>query len=303
MLELEKFSEGLDGIIDRNQPYETIADESDGLIFTEGPVWSPSGRHLTFSDIAANRLLRYAGGRLTVLTDFSYKANGSCYLPTGKLASCEHATSRIALRNGDGTHYRVLCGQFQGGELNSPNDIVSKSDGSLYFTDPHFGRNPSKVGVERACQLEFSGVYRLVGRQPQLLDASLVTPNGLCFTADEKQLYLCDSQPCKIWRYSVAPDGSLRDKTLFAETGGEGPGLPDGLKLDALGNVYCCAQGGIHIFAPDGALLGRIRFPVQTANLAFGGDDMKTLFVCATNRVYRLTTQVAGLQYPHLAGC
>lgn len=286
-------------IIREGQEPRVIADASDGLIFTEGPIWNGQNQSLTFSDIPGNAMYRWSeGGGLNRLVDYSYKGNGNAYAPDGDIVTCEHAASRIARRDGDGKNYRVVVSHYQGLELNSPNDVVVRRDGSIYFTDPYFGRNPSQVGVERSRQLAFCGVYRYAQGQLTLLDDRCETPNGLCFTGDERQLYVADSKPMEIFLYDVEPDGTLKNRRLFARTSGEGPGSPDGLKLDAEGNLYCCAQGGIHVFRPDGQMLGRICFPFQVANFTFGGKERKTLMICAGNRVLAIQGQIPGLPGP-----
>lgn len=286
-------------MIHEDQEPRVIADASDGLIFTEGPIWNAQNQSLTFSDIPGNAMYRWSeDGGLKRLVDYSYKGNGNAYAPDGDIVTCEHAASRIARRDGDGKNYRVVVSHYQGLELNSPNDVVVRRDGSIYFTDPYFGRNPSQVGVERSRQLAFCGVYRYAQGQLTLLDDRCETPNGLCFTGDERQLYVADSKPMEIFLYDVEPDGTLKNRRLFARTSGEGPGSPDGLKLDAEGNLYCCAQGGIHVFRPDGQMLGRICFPFQIANFTFGGKERKTLMICAGNRVLAIQGQIPGLPGP-----
>lgn len=294
-LQLNVFHPDFAGIIAADQEPVTLLDASDGLVFTEGPIWNPEKGHLTFSDIAGNVIYRWSANEgLRKLVEYSYKGNGNAYAPNGDIVTCEHATSRIARRDGDGRNYRVLVSHYKGLELNSPNDVVVRRDGAIYFSDPYFGRNPSRVGVERSRQLSFCGVYRLDDKGLTLLDDRCITPNGLCFTRDEKRLYVADSKACEIIAYHVEPDGTLSDRRVFAKTQGEGIGLPDGLKLDDQGNVYCCAQSGIHVFRSDGAPLGRIFFPFQVANFTFGGADGKTMFICAVDRIFTLRSNIPG---------
>lgn len=294
-LQLDVFHPDFTQIMDACQEPVTLLDGSDGLIFTEGPIWNSEKKHLTFSDIAGNAIYRWSKKEgLCKLVEYSYKGNGNAYAPNGDIITCEHATSRIARRDGEGRNYRVLVSHYNGLELNSPNDVVVRRDGSIYFTDPYFGRNPSRVGVERSRQLSFCGVYRLDDKGLTLLDDRCITPNGLCFTADEKRLYVADSKAKEILAYDVEQDGTLSNRRLFAKTVGEGIGLPDGLKLDAQGNVYCCAQSGIHVFRPDGTPLGRIFFPFQIANFTFGGEDGKSMIICSVERIFTLQSKIPG---------
>ena len=195
----------------------------------------------------------------------------------------------------DESSMTVLAAHFQGNELNSPNDIVVKSDDAIYFTDPPYGREP-KVGIPRETQLDFNGVYRL---DPSDLSLTLLTtnlnrPNGLCFSADESLLYINDSPAYKIYVFDVAADSTLADGRLFAETRGDGPGVPDGMKMDSAGNIYCCAQGGLHIFRPDGSFLGRLRTPMQIPNFTWGDDDLCSLYLTGVTSLYRVRTRVTG---------
>lgn len=286
----------LRALFDPEQELELIAGPEDGLIFTEGPIWNRAEGHLTFSDIPANVMYRWDPVQgLRRLVEYSHKANGNAYAPDGSIVTCEHATSRLARRDGDGGGYKVLCSHYRGKELNSPNDVIVRRDGSIYFTDPHFGRTPSQVGLPRAEELGFRGIYRLSSGELTLLDDVCEDPNGLCFSADEQVLYVDDSPRCEVLAYDVLPDGTLSGRRLWAVTEGDGAGKPDGLKLDRDGNLYCCAQGGLHIFSSGGRCLGRIRVPVQLANLCFGDADGKTLYLCASDRIYRLRGSVPGL--------
>lgn len=295
-LQLECTNGLLQQLIDADQEPCYIGTGKDGLIFTEGPVWSRRRQELIFSDIAGNAMYRWnENSGLRQMVSYSYKANGNACLPNAGIITCEHATSRISFRKEDGSGYMVLVSHYEGKELNSPNDVVVHSDGSIYFTDPFFGRNPSRVGVERERELDFCGIYRLKDSQLMLLDDSCQTPNGLCFSEDEQQLYVADSVRDEIVVYDVCPNGSIRDKRLFAKTCGSEIGHPDGLKLDEDGNLYCCAQGGIHIFSHKGEFLGRIVFPFQVANIAFGGRNMQRLFVCAVDQVFSIETRKKGL--------
>ncbi len=232
----------------------------------------------------------------TVFRQPSHKANGNTLDRQGRLLTCEHVTSRVVRQEADG-RLTVLASHYAGQELNSPNDIVVKRDGPLYFTDPNFGRRPTRFGVPRAQQQPCQGVYRLnpeTGALIRLVD-DFDQPNGLCFSLDERHLFVNDSPRGHIRVFKVKEDGALTGGEVWAELRGVGPGVPDGMKLDAAGNLYCAGPGGIHIFAPDAACLGVIRLPEQAANFCWGGDDLRDLFICASTTLWRVRTQVAGL--------
>lgn len=296
MLNIEVKEKQIEELIEKDQSLELLAGKEDGLIFTEGPIWNQKEQSFIFSDIAGNKMYQWNDEKgLSVFANYSFKANGNAMDSQGNVISCEHATSRIVRRDGDGSNYEVLCTHYEGKELNSPNDVIVKSNGDIYFTDPHFGRNPSKVGVERKRQLSFRGVYCLSKGNLFLEEKELEIPNGLCFSADEKKLFINDSVNKLIKVYDVTEEGRLQNGKTWAVTQGDGVGLPDGMKLDRDENLYCCAQGGIHIFNKEGLFLGRVVFPVQVANFCFGGKDGKEMFICATDKVYRIKGKVRGL--------
>lgn len=297
MLNIEIHDKKFSALLNANQNYDTIADVNDGLVFTEGPIWNKAENYLTFSDIAGNKMYRYDGKNVSVFVKYSYKGNGSAYDTEGNIITCEHATSRLVRRRDDGTNYQILISKIGDKELNSPNDVIVRSDGTIYFTDPHFGRNDSKNGVGRDMQLSFCAVYSYKDGVLMTESFDMQDPNGLCFTKNEKKLYVNDSPKNEIRLYDVDKNGHLKNGKLFATTVGDGMGHPDGMKLDEYENIWLCAQGGIHVYAPDGTKLGRIVFPVQTGNLCFGGKDGDELFVCATDRVYKIKTLVRGLAF------
>ena len=199
----------------------------------------------------------------------------------------------------------ILASHFEGKELNSPNDVCVRSDGSIYFTDPYYGRVPV-FGVERPRELGFQGVYRMApgGGGPQLVvDRDLFEqPNGLCFSPDEARLYVNDSARKLIRVFSVAPDGSLSGERLFASEirSSSQNGGPDGMKCDERGNVWVTGPGGVWVYAPTGDLIGKLHIPEVAANLAWGGPELRTLFVTATHSVYRLTTKVGPRIEPYM---
>lgn len=266
-----------------------------GFMFTEGPLWHPTKKFLLFSDMPGNIIRRWTqAGGVTPFRQPSNMTNGLTYDQQGRLLACEHSTSRVTRTEPDGS-ISVLATHYQGRELNSPNDIVVARDGAIYFTDPMYGR-VEYYGVPRAPELSFRGVYRIDPRDGKLtlLADDFAQPNGLCFSLDEKRLYINDTERGHIRLFDISPDGGLAGGAVFAETKGEGEGAPDGMKIDSAGNVYCCGPGGVHVFDPEGVSLGVIRTPEPTANFAFGGEDYRTLFICASSQVLHTRVPVAG---------
>lgn len=291
-IELDIHDNGLKDIFDPNAELETVAS---GFKFLEGPAWHPYEKHLRFSDILGNSTFQWSEAEgLSVYRRNSHMANGNTYDRKGRLLSCHHASSRVTRM--DGETMTVLASHYQGMELNSPNDIVVKSDGSVYFTDPPYGREP-KVGIPRQCQLDFNGIYRWDPGDDSLalLTTALNRPNGLCFSADESLLYVADSPEYKIFVFDVSADGAIANSRLFAETQGDGPGVPDGLKIDSAGNVYCCAQGGLHVFSADGNLLGRLLTPMQAPNFTWGDADLCSLYITGVSALYRVRVGIPGI--------
>ena len=289
-INLEIHDQGLHDIVDGHAELETVAG---GLRFLEGPIWHPTEHHLRFSDILANCTWQWSqGAGLSIYRNNSHMANGNTYDRQGRVLSCHHASSRVTRM--DGEKMTVLAAHYQGAQLNSPNDLVVRRDGSVYFTDPPYGRE-AKVGIPRPCELDFNGVYRWREDEPlTLLTSELDRPNGLCFSADESLLYINDSTRFRIMVFDVRADGSLADGRVFADTAGEEDGVPDGMKTDSLGNVWCVAQGGLHIFAADGTLLGRLLIPERVTNFAFGDVDLRGVYITGITTLYRLRVPVSG---------
>lgn len=277
-----------------------------GFEFTEGPIWHPRDQFLLLSDIPANTRFRFDGKAMHKQAHPSSKGNGMTYDADLNLLVCEHATSSVArfIGGADGAR-EVLASHFQDKELNSPNDIVVSKDGSIYFTDPTYGRMPV-FGVERPTQLGFQGVYRLAvgGALELMVEKSLFTqPNGLCFSPDERLLYVNDTEQANIRVFDVVDGGALANMRVFA-SGISDPdlgGAPDGMKCDALGNIWVTAPGGIWIYAPDGEKLGKIAVPEVVANLHWGGRDWRTLFITASTSVYALDVKVGPHQEAFMA--
>jgi gluconolactonase len=277
------------------EPDAVVEQVATGFVFTEGALWHSEQAWLLFSDIIGNQMHRWdAASGLTSFRQPSHMANGNTWDRQGRLLTCEHASSRVTRTETDGA-ITVLASHFEGRELNSPNDIVVKRDGAIYFTDPIFGRR-SPHGVPREPQQGHSSVYRLDPQDGSLVRLSprLEQPNGLCFSLDESLLYVNDSPRKQIHVFPVHADGSLAPGHLFAEVPGDEPGVPDGMKVDLQGNVYCCGPGGIHVFTPNGQRIARLLFPEKACNFAFGDADHQSLYVTACTSVYRLRLRVPG---------
>lgn len=282
-----------------------------GFQFTEGPVWDARAGCLLFSDIIGNRICRWSPrGGVSVWREPSGMSNGLTFDPEGRLCACEHGNRRVSRTEADGSVV-TLAERFEGKRLNSPNDLVFRSDGTLYFTDPPYGLAPP-YGLEGQQELEFHGLFRLhpgarpteaepAAAGPVLCGRDFDRPNGLAFSPDEKTLYVADTPRYHVRAFDVALDGALSGGRVFAELRGEGGGRPDGMKVDSLGHVWCTGPGGVWVFNPEGELLGRILIPErQTANVAWGqsGNDPAEpwtwLYMTSHVAVYRLHVAVPG---------
>ena len=266
-----------------------------GFKFTEGPLWHARERYLLFSDMPGDHLRRWsAKDGVSTFRKPCNKSNGLAWDRQGRLIACEHASSSLTRTEADGS-ITVLASHYEGKELNSPNDVIVKSDGAIYFSDPTYGRM-KHFGVPREPQLSFRGAYRVSpdGKSLTLLADDFGQPNGLCFSLDEKILFVNDTEKKHIRSFDVRLDGTVANSHIWAETVGEGAGAPDGMKVDSAGNVYCCGPGGIHVFTPDARCLGVIRVPEHTANFCWGDDDLRSLFIAASTSIYRIRVTVPG---------
>jgi gluconolactonase len=268
-----------------------------GFEFVEGPIWHPYERSLIFSDILGNSIFRWSQeSGLETLRRNSYMANGNTYDLEGRVVTCEHASSRLTRTDFSKCgRPEILVTHYQGKRLNSPNDVVCRSDGTLYFTDPNSGRSEG-YGVPREQDLGFQGVYRLDPRDLSLvlLVDDFSKPNGLCFSQDESRLFIDDSDFDHIRVFDVNAEGTLCNGRLWAELNREGIGVADGMKVDRAGNLYCTGPGGIHLFDNEAHYLGIIQLPEQATNLAWGDSDLSSLYVTAVTSIYRLRTLVPG---------
>ena len=291
-------SEALYDLVDTNAEVERLAT---GFTFTEGPVWNGDGGFLLFSDMPADTRRRWdEQGGVTEVAKPSNKGNGMTYDAEGRLLVCEHVTSSLVRMAPDGTgaEREVLASHYQGKELNSPNDVIVKNDGSIYFSDPWYGRMPV-FGVERDKDLDFQGVYRLApdGGEPELLLDDFEQPNGLCFSPDESLLYVNDTARAHIRVFDVGGDGSLTNGRMFFENIGTGvieEGIPDGMKCDERGNIYVTGPGGVWVISPEAEHLGVIEVPENVGNLNWGGDDWSTLYLPSSTSLYRVQMKVSG---------
>jgi len=282
-----------------------------GFEFTEGPLWSPDGA-LLFSSPNTNVIYRWhPRGEVTVFRSKSGYAgvdigryhqpgsNGLTFDPEGRLVMCQHGNRRI-LRVEPHGNTTVLADSFDGARLNSPNDLVCRSDGTVYFTDPPFGLPDAFEDAGK--ELPFSGVFRVTSSGVVSLESSeLEGPNGLAFSPDERWLYVGNWDPERkiVMRYPVAADGSLSDGSVFHDmTDAPGEDALDGLKVDVEGNVYACGPGGIWVLSPDGELLELLELPEAPHNLAWGDGDARTLYVTAETSIYRLRRSIPGITPP-----
>ncbi|MBI5690502.1 MAG: SMP-30/gluconolactonase/LRE family protein [Verrucomicrobia bacterium] len=263
--------------------------------FVEGPVWIKEGGYLVFSDIPKDELRRWSpSGGVTVFRQPSRNANGNTIGLTGRLLTCEHSGRRVALLEKDGT-LKTLVDAFEGRKLNSPNDAVVKSDGTVWFTDPEYGlkTNPTtkkKEGKEQPGNFVYRHDPR-TGRTTAVV-RDFDQPNGLAFSPDEKLLYVADSgTPKHIRVFSVRGDGTLDGGRVFCTLD---QGVPDGIRVDQDGRLWSSSGDGVQIFAPDGRRIGRILVPESAANLCFGGPDGRTLFITARKSLYAVKTAVRG---------
>jgi gluconolactonase len=273
-----------------------------GFTFTEGPLWHPDG-FFYFVDLRVNKLLRITPGQEPELVRTTQEGNGTTFDLEGRLVHCEHNARAVTRLNADGT-VEVIADRYKGGRLNKPNDVVCRSDGTLFFTDPDKRVPYSKreiPGPEGVNNLwDGAAVYRIAPGGEVHLVAQCEYPNGLAFSPDERTLYVANTRSSKyIHALDIDSAGKMTGRRIFADMNeGERPGIPDGLKVDSKGRVFCSGPGGVWVFDPDGTRIGIIEFPEQAVNFAFGGPDLRTLFCCAHTSVYTLRVKVPGQPHP-----
>jgi gluconolactonase len=316
-VKFDRLDPSIDKIIPPGATMERIVT---GFTWIEGPVWK-DGR-LFFAEIPSNSIRTWTPGKgvSIFLQPSGYKgsapyggpesgSNGMTLDVRGRLTVAGHAQRdvyRFETLDPNGP-ITILADTYKGKQLNSPNDLVYKSDGSLYFTDPPYGL-PTQQDNDPLKQLDVNGVYRIphaleqipetapAREKLQLLVSDLTRPNGIAFSPDEKYLYVNNSQPKKIWmRYTVKPDGTLTDaKLLYDDTADTRPGNPDGMKVDVEGNIYSAGPGGVWIFSPEGKALGTILMPGRVANVTWAGADRKMLYITGSEGIFRVHLKIAG---------
>lgn len=272
-----------------------------GARWSEGPVWFAAGRYLLWSDIPNNRILRWddTDGAVSVFRQPSNNANGHTVDRQGRLVSCEHLTRRVTRTEHDGS-VTVLADHWRGKRLNSPNDVVVKSDGSVWFTDPSYGIMMDYEGDRAKSEIDACHVYRIdPSGDITIVADEYLKPNGLAFSPDESLLYIADTGathhaggPKHIRRHRVNADGSLSGGDVFAECTN---GVFDGFRLDRDGRIWTSATDGVHCYAPDGRLIGKVLIPEMVANVCFGGPKLNRLFICGTTSLYAVFLNVNGV--------
>ncbi len=272
-----------------------------GAVWSEGPVWFPAGRYLVWSDIPSNRMLRWSedSGQVSVFRAPSNNSNGNTIDNQGRLVTCEHLTRRVTRTEIDGS-IAVVADRWQGKRLNSPNDVVVKSDDSVWFTDPSYGIDSDNEGERAEPEIDGCHVYRVdPGGAVERVIGDMLRPNGLAFSPDERLLYVADTGathkengPRHIRRYAVAADGrSVSGGAVFAESNA---GLFDGFRVDRAGRLWTSCDDGVECYDPDGTLIGKIRVPECVANVTFGGSKRNRLFICGTTSLYSVMLMTNG---------
>jgi gluconolactonase len=314
-----RLNPALSEIVPEDAKVEKVADN---FGFLEGPVWVRKGEYLLFSDIPANIIYKWSpdAGKVSVFLAYSgftgkddsgagmqlnnghgmvtlLGSNAVTLDPQGLVVYCAHGDRQIVRLEADG-HRTVLAAEFEGKRLNSPNDLVYKSDGSLYFSDPAAGLRNGNDDVKK--ELPYTGLFLLKNGKLDLLSKDM-RPNGLAFSPDEKYIYLVDSSGGKktLQRYEIKSDDTIANGQLFIDmTSDKAPGNPDGIKVDQKGNVYSTGPGGVWIMAPDGKHIGTLLTSELPANLAFGDTDKKTLYLTARTGLYRIRLKIPGITPP-----
>ena len=275
----------IDALVPKGTHPKVIAE---GFRFTEGPVWAPEGI-LIFSDILADTIYKLEIDKPVVLVKPSHRTIGITYDAHKRRIVCQQETRSVVRRELDGS-FTTLADKFDGKRLNAPDDVVARSDGNIYFTDPSFALRPE------AKEQTFDGVYRISpSGTVTLVSKTFAKPNGLAFSPDEKTLYVNDTVRQQIYAFDVAADGTPSNERLFAFVSGELAGQPNGMKVDRSGNVYCTGPGGIQIFKPSGKYIGLIYLAPVVSNFCFGNNDFKTLYIAAGSTLYEMAVNVAGM--------
>ena len=287
------------GMVLPNAPLQLLAD---GFAWVEGPVWFADHQTLLFSDIPNDRIMRWTEAGVSVFRSPSHFSNGQTRDRAGRLITCSHRHRNVTRTELDGS-ITVLADRFEGKRLNSPNDVVAKSDGSIWFTDPHYGINTDYEGGKQQAELP-ARVYRLdADGALRIVADDFEGPNGLCFSPDERQLYITESgkqfaaEPRRYIRVFEVLEGgkSIGPGKIFHQVE---PGFADGIRCDENGNIWSSAADGVHCISPEGMLLGKILVPYTVSNLTFGGRNRSRLFICAGQRLYAIYTNTRGCALP-----
>lgn len=273
-----------------------------GCRWAEGPAWFAAGRYLVWSDIPNDRMLRLdaCNGAVSVFRTPCGHSNGNTVDRAGRLVSCEHGGRRVSRTEPDG-RVVTLADRYRGKRLNSPNDVVEKSDGSIWFTDPTYGIDSDYEGHAGASEQGGNFVYRLdASGELSVACDDFIQPNGLAFSPDESRLYIvdtgrshCPDGPTHIRAFDVGDVGKLADRGVFADSTS---GFFDGLRVDTAGRIWTSAGDGVHCYDPDGTLLGKILIPEVVANVCFGGEKLNYLYICGTTSLYGIRLPVNGLR-------
>ena len=271
----------------------------DGCRWAEGPAYVPAGRYVVWSDIPNDRMMRWdeMSGRVGPFRQPAGYSNGNTLDREGRLVTCQHGTRQVTRTEHDGS-ITVLADVYDGKRLNSPNDVVVRSDGSIWFTDPSYGIDSDYEGHSAASEVGGCFVYRIdaaTGRISVVAD-DFVRPNGLAFSVDETRLYIVDTRANHIRAFQVAADGGLSGGEVFTECT---VGVFDGIRLDTTGRIWAAAGDGVHCFDPDGTLIGKLRLPEDVSNLTFGGPQRNRLFITATTSLYSIRLSVNGTVAGH----
>jgi gluconolactonase len=306
-VEVERLDPAMNAIVGPNPKIFKLAE---GFKFTEGPIWVPNGGYLLFSDPNSNIIYKYTPGKEGELSVFRTPSgysgadiaeygqpgsNGLTLDGEGRLTINEHGNHRVSRLEKDGS-LTVLADRYEGKRLNSPNDLVYRSDGTLFFTDPPFGL--PKFFDDPRRELPYSGVFSIYQGKLQVVSKDLTGPNGIAFSPDEKYLYVgnWDEKKKVVMRYEVKPDGTLANGQVFFDmTSAPGEDALDGIKVDQRGNLYVSGPGALWVISPEGKHLGTIKAPKHVHNMAWGDDDGKTLYLCARSGLYRMRLNIAGI--------
>ena len=293
-MEFDMAAPGFERILPPDSRLEIIAHD---LAFGEGPVWNRRTGELFWVNIIGDTIWKWKPGvGKSIVMKPCYKADGMTFDREGRLVVAGWAWRNVWRMEHDGT-IRILCSHYEGKKLNTPNDIVVKSDGSIYFTDPSGALyNVAMHGEDVQRYLDFHGVFRIApDGTTTLVVRDFVYPNGLAFSPDESLLYVNDTRLGLIRVFDVRPDGSVANSRVFYKAVGTEPGVPDGMKVDVEGNVYCTGPAGVHVISPEGRLLGRIRIPGHTTNFAWGDDDWRGMYFTTYTSVFKLRLGIPGV--------